>query len=400
MGALDGVKVLELNLLSPAALTTVMLADMGAEVIRITRPGTNMDPLEAIYDTPRKVAGNWLDRNKRWMQLDLKSAEGLDVFRALALEADVVVEGFRPGVVERLGIGYATVSRHNPGVVYCSLSGFGQDGPYRLRPAHDLDFLALSGVLGLMGRSGQTPVIPMNLIADYAGASLHAALGIMFALFARQRTGTGQQVDIAYLDTTLSVLAASPPVTAWLGGAAEPSPERGIFTGEFPYYSVYADRDGKLMTISATEPWLFANLCGLLGRPELASGAMPGGAFSARPAEADATVRAELAAEFRKKTRQEWFEILGEANVCVGIVNDVPSAFDDPQVRHRQMALRLDSPTAAEGVLHPGVAIKLSETPGGVRSMPAGPGEHTDEILRELGYRDEQITDLRERKVI
>lgn len=400
MGALDGVKVLELNVLSPAALTTVMLADMGAEVVRITRPADSADPLEARHDTPRKVAGNWLDRNKRWMQLDLKSPEGLDVFRALAREADVVVEGFRPGVLERLGIGYATVSRDNPGIVYCSLSGFGQDGPYRLRPAHDLDFLALSGVLGLMAPPGQTPVIPMNLIADYAGASLHAALGIMFALFARQRTGTGQHVDIAYLDTTLSVLAASPPVTAWLGGDAEPSPERGIFTGKFPYYSIYADRDGKLMTISATEPWLFANLCEVVGRPELASGAMPGGAFSARPGEPDAAVRAELAKELRKKTREEWFEILGAANVCVGIVNDVPGAFEDPQIRHRQMALHLDSPAAEDGVLHPGVAIKLSQTPGGVRSMPAAPGEHTDEILRELGYRDEQITDLRDRKVI
>jgi len=400
MGALDGVKVLELNVLSPAALTTVMLADMGAEVIRITRPSTDIDPLEAIYDTPRKVAGNWLDRNKRWIQLDLKSPDGLGVFRALAQEADVVVEGFRPGVLERLGIDFDTVRRDNPGIVYCSLSGFGQDGPYRLRPAHDLDFLALSGILSLLGGPGQTPVIPMNLIADYAGASLHAALGIMFALFARQRTGTGQQVDISYLDTTLSVLAASPPVTAWLGGAAEPSSQRGIFTGKFPYYSIYADRDGELMTVSATEPWLFTNLCELLGRPELASGAMPGGAFSAEPGERDAEIRAELAAEFRKKTRAEWFQILGQANVCVGIVNDVPSAFADPQVRHRQMALRLDSPAAGDGVLQPGVAIKLSETPGSVRSMPAAPGEHTDEILRELGYSDEQIADLRERKMI
>jgi crotonobetainyl-CoA:carnitine CoA-transferase CaiB-like acyl-CoA transferase len=311
-----------------------------------------------------------------------------------------VVEGFRPGVLARLGIDYETVRQDNPGIVYCSLAGFGQDGPYRLRPAHDLDFLALSGVLSLMGRHGERPTIPMNLIADYAGASLHAALGIMFALYARERTGTGQQVDISYLDTTLAVLAASPPVTAWLGGAAEPSSERGIFTGEFPYYSIYADRDGRLMSISATEPWLFENLCQLIGRPDLSYGAMPGGAFSAAPTGSDAQVRAGIAEALRAKTREEWFEILGAGNVCVGIVNDVPAAFADPQIEHRQMALRLDTPAAEGGVLHPGIPIKLTATPGSVRTMPAGPGEHTDDILRELGYSDTQIDDLHDRKLV
>jgi len=399
-GALGGIKVLELNMLSPAAFTTVMLADMGADVIRITRPTTGSDPLEAMWDTPRKVAGNWLDRNKRWLQLDLKSPEGVEVFNALAREADVVVDGFRPGVLDRLGLGYEAISANNPGIVYCAMSGFGQTGPYRLRPAHDLDFLALSGVLSMLGRTGSMPTIPMNVVADYAGASMHAALGIMFALFARVRTGRGQKVDISYLDTTLAVLSASPPVTAWLGGGPEPSPDRGIFTAEFPYYSIYADRDGRLMTISATEPWLFANLCEVVGRPDLVSGAMPGGAFSAQPGPEDARVRAGLAEALRARTREEWFELLGAANVCVGIVNDVPAAFADPQVVARDMALRLDSPDVADGVLHPGVAIKLSETPGQVRTLPAAPGQHTDQILRELGYPAATIAAFHDRKLI
>lgn len=401
MGPLDGLKVLELSKLTPAAFTTVMLGDMGAEVTRVTAPADGADPLDARFDSPAKVAANWLDRNKRWIALDLKSPRGKDIFRQLAADADVLVEGFRPGVMGRLGLDYESLQETNPRLVYCSMSAFGQDGPYRLRPAHDLDLIALAGVLGMIGPEGTVPPIPMNLIADYGGASMHAALGVMFALFARERSGRGQYVDISYLDTTFAMLSASPPVTAWLAGGESPSRRRGLFTSGYPFYSVYEDRDGQLMTISATEPWIFRNLCEAVGRPELVEGAMQADVFEAEPSEVSARVRAGLQEAFRSRTRAEWFEILGAANVCVGVVATVEDAYSDPQIRHRGMAMTVhhEDPSVGE-ILQPGFAIRLSDTPASVRRTAPGIAADTDSVLAELGYSNDEISDLRHDGII
>ena len=207
MGVLDGIKILELARVPPAELPGMMLADVGADVLKIETPEPDR-PSDA--DWVRRTLHTFTNRNKRSMALNMKSAEGQEIFRKLAATADVIVEGFRPGVMKRLGADYETLARTNPRLVYCSLSGFGQDGPYRDYPAHDMNYLSLAGVLNLIGEPGRKPVIPLNLVADYAGASLHGALGIVLALFARERTGRGQHVDVAYLDTTLSLLAATP----------------------------------------------------------------------------------------------------------------------------------------------------------------------------------------------
>ncbi|MBI3636913.1 MAG: CoA transferase, partial [Candidatus Rokubacteria bacterium] len=199
MGVLDGIRIIELARVPPAEMPGMMLADMGADVLKIETPEPHRKP-DAAMD--RRAAFAFVNRNKRSMTLNLKSPEGQAIFRKLAARADILIEGFRPGVMKRLGADYETLRAENPRLIYCSLSGFGQDGPYRDYPAHDMNYLSLAGVLGLIGEPDRKPVIPLNLVADYAGASLHGALGIVLALYARERTGRGQHVDVSYLDTT------------------------------------------------------------------------------------------------------------------------------------------------------------------------------------------------------
>src|SRR5258708_7388947 len=266
MGVLDGIRILELARVAPAELRAMMLADMGAEVLKIETP----DPDRDLSDEwVRRTIHTFVNRNKRSMTLNMKSSEGQAVFRKLATAADVIVEGFRPGVMKRLGADYETLRVLNPRLVYCSLSGFGQDGPYRDRPAHDMNYLSLAGVLNLIGEKDRKPVIPLNLVADYAGASLHGALGIMMALFARERTGRGQHVDVSYLDTTVSLLAATPNMRFFFSDGLAPRRGEGFLGGSYPYYAIYETRDRQLLTIGSTQPWLCENFCNAVGRPDL-----------------------------------------------------------------------------------------------------------------------------------
>src|SRR5215475_1916752 len=207
MGVLDGIRILELARVAPAELPAMMLADMGAEVLKIETPEKDRD---ASDEWVRRTIHTFVNRNKRSMTLNMKSPEGQKVFKKLAATADVLVEGFRPGVMKRLGADYESLRAANPRLVYCSLSGFGHNGPYRDYPAHDGNYLSLAGVLNLIGEPDRKPIFPLNLVADYGGASMHGALGVMMALFARERTGRGQHVDVSYLDTSLALLAPTP----------------------------------------------------------------------------------------------------------------------------------------------------------------------------------------------
>ena len=279
-------------------------------------------------------------------------------------------------------------------MIYCSLSGYGQDGPYRDYPAHDLNYLSLAGVLNLLGEPDRRPVIPLNIVADYAGASLHAVIGIALALFARQGTGKGQWVDISYLDTTLSLLAATPNVRDYFSEGIVPSRGKGVFGGTYAYYGTYETADEKMISIACTEPWLWENFCDTVDKPHLKICAMKAGDFSHQQSEIHDQARAELEPMFRTKTREEWFELLVKADVCVGKVYDLPEVFADPQVKHRQMVLELDHPQIGR-VKQAGVAIKLSDTPGEVRSFAPSLGQHTTEILQNIGYSHDDIEKLR-----
>jgi crotonobetainyl-CoA:carnitine CoA-transferase CaiB-like acyl-CoA transferase len=397
-GPLEGIKVIECNRVAPGSLATVLLADMGAEVIRVVepnaRPGLAEEPGEAAAaEKRRRRAGFWVDRNKRSLSLDLKHPDAQAILRRLATDADVLVEGFRPGVMKRLGADYETLAALNPGLVYCSLSGFGQEGPYRDFPAHDINYLSLAGVLKQLGQPGREPTIPLNLVADYAGASMHGALGVMLALFARERTGRGQLVDVAYLDATISLLSAVPSFMAWFGGGPEPDPTVGTFDGSRPYYTTYVCGDGRMLSIGSTEPHLWHNFCRAVSRPDLEAAELTPGEAMRGPRPEQTAAKAEVAKLLLTRPRDEWFDLLTKADVCVGKVYDPHEVFADPQVRHRQMALEIDVDGAS--ALNPGVAVKLSATPGAVRFPTPLPGSHTDEILGELGYDERAISDLR-----
>ena len=397
MSVLDGIKILELARVPPAEMPGMIMADMGADVLKIETPEPDRVNDELNI---RRTIHAFVNRNKRSMTLNMKSPEGQAVFRKLAATADVIVEGFRPGVMDRLGAGYQAIRELNPRIIYCSLSGFGQDGPYRNYPAHDMNYLSLAGVLNLIGEAGsKKPVIPLNLVADYAGASLHGALGIALALFARERTGRGQHVDISYLDTTLSLLAATPNMRFFFSDGVAPNRGEGFLGGSYPYYAIYETRDGKLLTIGCTEPWLWENFCKAIGRPDFAQFARKPDQFVRAANAEESAAREAIEAVIRTRDRDDWYEFLVKHDVCVGKVYEIEEMVRDPQITHRGMIVDVEHPTHGR-VRQFGVAIKLSETPGTVRTAAPLAGEHTEAILKDLGLGADEIAGMRQRKVI
>jgi len=396
MGVLDGIKIIELARVAPGEFCTMMLADMGADVLKIETP----EPHGAgDAEVARRSAFAFVNRNKRSMALNLKAPEGQAIFKKLATTADVIVEGFRPGVMKRLGGDYETIRALNPRVVYCSLSGFGQDGPYRNYPAHDMNYLSMAGMLGLIGEADRKPAIPLNVVADYGGASLHGALGIVLALYGREKTGRGQHVDVSYLDTTLNLLAATPNMRFFFSDGIAPRRGAGFLGGSYPYYAIYETRDGKLLTIGCTEPWLWENFCKAIGRPDFARFARKPDQFvRSANVEEDAT-RQAVEAIIRTKDRDEWYDLLVKADVCVGKVYDVEEMARDPQVNHRQMIVDIQHPTHG-AVRQFGIAIKMSETPGSIRRAAPVSGEHTEDVLKDLGTTPDEIGTLRSKGAI
>ncbi len=387
-GPLSGVKVLELVKKGPGAFVTMMLADMGADVIKVEAPspegesGSGGSPVDA---DARAQAANIVNRGKRSLVLDLKTKRGQEVLHALARGTDVVVEGFRPGVTARLSADYETLRIGNQRLIYCSLSGYGQDGPYRDLPGHDINYIAMAGILNLIGEPGKPPIVPLNFIADFGGAALHAVAGIVMALFARERTGTGQLVDVAYLDAALSLLAPTRVIGEYLAGGAPVQRGTGALSGQFPYYAVYETKDAKFISIGCIEPWLWTNLCNAIDRPDLIAAGLQPGDFTGEESEQQSWCRGELDRIFKTRSRDEWFELLARADVCVGKVYEIQELFDDPQLKHRQMTTRVPHPEIGE-VAQIGIAIKLSDTPGSIRGFAPWKGQHTDEILAELGH--------------
>jgi crotonobetainyl-CoA:carnitine CoA-transferase CaiB-like acyl-CoA transferase len=397
LGPLEGIKILELIRVPPGAFCTMMLADMGAEVLKIETPPAEASEADAKQEMAeaRRAAFQFVNRNKQSIAINLKHPVGQKILHQLAADADVLVEGFRPGVMARLGGDYATLSRINPRLIYCSLSGFGQDGPYRDRPAHDINYLSIAGVLNLIGEPDRPPAIPLNIIADYAGASMHGVVGILLALLARQQTGRGQWVDVSYLDTTLSLLAATPMLRDFFFNGSACGRGEGALGGSFPYYTTYETADGKLLSVGCTEPWLWQNFCTAIGREDLAKFALRSEHFAGLADSAAQQAKQEVQKLLRCKTRDEWCEFFKDKNVCVGPVYTVAETFQDPQVVARNLVVDIEDSRYGT-VRQVGVALKLSETPGSIRHVGPTVGEHTEAVLETLGYSAAERAQLRQ----
>ena len=405
MLALEGKRILDLTHYPPGAFCTMILGDLGAEVIKIqalleaNERGADPGVMSKDDEAEKKSAFDSLNRNKKSVGLNLKIESGRAVFERLVKTADIIVEGFRPGVVKRLKIDYETVKAINPSIIYCSLSGYGQDGPYSKLPGHDINYISLGGALNLIGSADGPPVIPLNLIGDFAGASLHAVIGILAALVARGNTGSGQYVDIAYLDGVISLLTWF--TTDYFSMDIARGRGETFLQGAYPYYGVYEAKDGRYITIGCGEPWFWENLCRALGKEEYipCHSVLPDHHLYKPEGSKWGEVSSWLRKIFLTRTSDEWFNFLIEKDVPVGKVYTFEEVFQDPQVLHRQMVLELDHPSLGK-VRQAGIAIKLSETPGKVRSFAPRFGEHTEEILLELGYSGDDITRFKDERAI
>ncbi len=388
MLALDDVRVLDLTRLLPGPFCTLLLADFGADVIKVedTSGGDYMRWMPPLVDEYSAMF-HPLNRNKRSLAIDLKNPLGHEAFLRLAATADVVVESFRPGVMDRLGLGLASMHAVNPKLVLCSISGYGQDGPFRDRAGHDLNYSAIAGVLLLGGEADGVPAMPGLQVGDLGGGALHAALAIMIALHHAARTGRGQQCDVSMVDGLVSWAGVHASQLFATGDV--PGPGDGLLTGRYPCYRIYPCADGFL-AVGALEPKFWHEFVALIGVPELA------GQGFAEAAEGERTVTA-VEAVLRTRTRAQWADALAGHDVCVEPVLDLEGTFEHSQVRSRGM--RLDAgdgrPTAQTGF-----PIRLLGSPASYQRAAPGYGEHTDEVLAAAGYGVDERASMRATGVI
>ncbi len=399
MLALEGIRVLDLSSGVPTVgFCTMMLGDFGAEVIKVEAPhkaGARRMAKDTMRgeEERREAAFDPLNRNKKSIALNLRSEKGRHVFYQLARKTDVIIEGFRPGVVKRLGVDYETISRLNPRVVYCSLSGYGQDGPYRNLPGHDINYISIGGALGLIGHRAGQPTIPLNLIGDLAGGALYALTGILIALIARGRTGRGQYVDTSMTEGVVSLLAGL--ASSYFSKHVAPQRGDGVASCDYPHYNIYQTKDGRYITLGCLEPHFWENLCRELEREDLILYHLTPEYFLQRAkGERGEGIASYLRQVSLTKTRDEWFEVLGKKDIPVGKVYTLDEVFSDRQIVHRGMVAEIDHTTLGK-VKQVGIAIKLSDTPGTIRSLSPLAGEQTEEVLAELGYAREDIDTLR-----
>jgi len=373
-GPLAGIRVVEIGSIGPGPFCAMVLADLGAEVLRVDRavggglvgPGTDF-------------GADLLNRGRRSIAVDLKHPDGPEVVLGLVQQADALVEGFRPGVCERLGIGPEACHERNPRLVYGRMTGYGQDGPMAQAVGHDLNYVAQSGVLGMIGRHGQPPTPPLNLVGDFAGGGLLLAFGILAALLERGRSGKGQVVDAAMVEGA-ALLGA--PFFGYVQTGVW-STERGtnVLDSGAPFYDAYETAEGRWLTVAALEPQFYAALLELLG---LAGEDLPDQLDRARWPE----MKERFAAVIRTRTRADWCAAAEGVEACVAPVLGVDEVADDPHLRARGAFVD------HEGLLQPAPAPRFSRTPASLSHRPPEPGEHTAAALTDWGFAGERIAAL------
>jgi crotonobetainyl-CoA:carnitine CoA-transferase CaiB-like acyl-CoA transferase len=376
---LAGTTILDLTRLLPGGYCTLLLADLGAEVIKVEEPGRG----DYIRWTPPMVgeestAHRALNRGKRSITLNLKTPEGVNILKRLAAEADVLVESFRPGVMDRLGVGWSALREVNPVLVYCAITGYGQDGPYRDRAGHDINYIGYAGVLGIIGPRDGAPAVPGVQIGDIGGGGMAGAIGILAALLKARASGQGSFVDTSMLDGVVSWLTIHGGDFLATGELSKRGEMR--LSGAFPCYRVYRAGDGKYLTVGALEPQFWRALCEAVGVPEMLEEQFSG----------NAAAHEKMESVFASRSRDEWLEALASLETCVGPVNDLDEAFRDPQVVHRELVAEVEeerygpsSPMRFDGEQ----LVNLTRAPGF--------GEHTREVLATIGVTDDELEKLR-----
>lgn len=388
---LEGIRVLDLSRYLPGPLATQVLADFGAEVIkvedRVGELGRYLPPL-INGESSRFYTVN---RNKKSITLDLKKDEGKKIFRALAAKADIVVDQFRPGVMDKMGLGYESLKKINEKLIYCIITGYGLTGPMRDTAGHDLNYLNISGVTELTGTKGGMPSLCGAQIADIAGGSLYAVIAMLLAVMARDKTGKGQLCDVAMMDGALSLLSYT--IGEWFGNNA--LPERGgeLLTGGYATYNVYECKDGRHVGLGAVEHKFWADFCKKIGREDLTKLQL----IPEKQPEVEADVRKIMLT----KTRDEWVNFFSDSDICFTPVLTLDEVAENAQVKAREMVKKvLNFQGSGRDLVLTGVPIKLSETPGEAVIKFAKTGEHNDEILSSAGFSRKEIDEFRNNAVI
>ncbi len=375
MGVLSGYRVIELAGIGPGPMCAMLLSDMGADVLRIDRAaeaglGIAMDPKYSV-----------LNRGRRSVALDLKKPEAIEAVLRLVEKADALIEGFRPGVTERLGLGPDDCLKRNPRLIYGRMTGWGQDGPLAHAAGHDINYIALSGALHSFGRKGDAPVPPLNLVGDFGGGALYLALGVVAGLLEAGKSGKGQVVDAAMVDGAASLMTA----IYGMHGSGFWNNERGdniLDTGAH-YYEVYETKDGKYVAIGSIEAKFYAELLRLSG---LQGQELP----HQQDRKSWPAMKERLKTLFLTKTRDEWCKIMEGSDICFAPVLNMAEAPKHPHNKHRGTFVE------DGGVTQPGPAPRFSRTPSAIQGPPARPGEHTEEALRDWGFANSDLEQLRQ----
>ena len=365
-GPLHGFRILELAAIGPAPFCGALLADLGADVVRVDRV---LPPGREPEQPPRF---DFYNRNKRSVALDLKTPQGVGTVLDLVARADVLLEGFRPGVTERLGLGPASCLARNPRLVYGRMTGWGQDGPLAQEAGHDINYLAITGALGSMGAPGTPPPPPLNLVADLGGGAMYLALGVLAAAWAARDSGRGQVVDAAMVDGVVHLMSAFQAYRqqgTWTANRGE-----NIVDGGAPFYGTYETADGRYVAVGAIEPQFYAALLGVMGLDP--AKLPPQNERASWPA-----LRERFAAVFRARTREAWVQAATGRDACLAPVLTIDEAPTHPQLAARGTFRDFD------GLRHPGPAPRFSATPGSLRRPAPLPGQHQDEVLRDWGPR-------------
>jgi crotonobetainyl-CoA:carnitine CoA-transferase CaiB-like acyl-CoA transferase len=391
-GPLSSLKVLDFSGLLPGPFGTMLLADMGADVLRVESPSRpDMVRILPPHDAGVSASHAFLNRSKRGIAVDLKKPEGVELIKKLVADYDIVVEQFRPGVMDRLGVGYEALRAINPKIIYCAITGYGQTGPYKDRAGHDMNYLSIAGVLGYNGRKASGPAPVSVQIADVAGGSCHAVMGILAAVIHRMQGGEGQFVDISMTDAAFTLHALTAP--AALVANIQPEMEGTQLNGG-SFYDCYETKDGRYFSVGGLEPQFFLQFCTAIGRPELA----PQGMVMGVP-EVVAALKKEIGNELRKKTYAEWEQIFIAIDSCTEPVLSFAEACEHPHIKARGLVVDVPRP---DGSLQKqlGSAIKFSKTPASFRYIGTELGSHTDVVLKEHGFTDEQILALHKSGVV